>query len=395
MMPWSIYIHIPFCRHRCGYCDFNTFAGQEFRIPDYLQALESEILQVASGLEYKPLVHTVFFGGGTPSLLPAEGFERIFKVLNDHFIITNSLEATLEANPGTVTPDYLRRLRQIGLNRISLGMQSAQPHELRLLERQHGIEDVARAVNWAREAGFENLSLDLIYGLPGQSMEGWQDSIQHALSLAPDHLSIYCLTIEPGTPLMRKLNQGWITAPDDDLAADMLEWCMQELPDRGFEQYEISNFARRDAHGELLLSRHNCQYWRNQPYLGFGAGAHGSACGVRTENVGRIAAYLNRCQQVERRTFPLGPATLHSQKIDWQTEMQETMMVGLRLTQEGVDRSEFLERFHIDLMEVYGLQIERLIHLGLLEWTTTDAQKIRLTWKGRLLGNQVFMEFVG
>ncbi len=395
MTLWSIYIHIPFCRHRCGYCDFNTYARQEDRIADYINALESEIRQVAAAAPQKQPVHTIFFGGGTPSLIPVKGFEQIFRTLRDHFSLTDSIEATFEANPGTVNPEYLHSLRQIGLNRISLGMQSALPEELKLLERQHAVMDVARAVEWARKAGFDNLSLDLIYGLPGQSLASWQASLKQALAFEPDHLSIYCLTIEAGTPLMRKMKRGLFSAPDEDLAADMLEWSMNFLPEHGLEQYEISNFARQDARGELRLSRHNRQYWRNEPYLGFGAGAHGSMNGVRTENVARILAYIARCQTEEARSFPLGPAVLHSQKIDAQTEMQETMMVGLRLTREGVHRSGFLQRFGQELTTVYGKQIDRLVRLGLLEWAGEDQAILRLTWKGRLLGNQVFMEFVG
>ncbi|MBN2499264.1 MAG: radical SAM family heme chaperone HemW, partial [Anaerolineales bacterium] len=262
MAPISVYLHIPFCRHRCSYCDFNTYAGLESLMPNYVQALCNEVRQFASGSSDKQTVHTVFFGGGTPSLLPVDAFEQIFATLEDCFTILPGSEISLEANPGTVDLDYLRGLRSLGFNRISMGMQSAQPDELRFLERIHDYFDVTQAVRWARQAGFDNLSLDLIFGLPNQTLETWQENVNLALGMAPDHLSMYGLTVEHGTPLYHWVERGLVAEPDPDQAADMYEWAGDRMAGAGFEQYEISNWTGANAAGEARTCRHNLQYWR-------------------------------------------------------------------------------------------------------------------------------------
>jgi oxygen-independent coproporphyrinogen III oxidase len=392
---YSLYLHVPFCRHRCSYCDFNTFAGQNRWIPAYVQALCQEIRQVSASQSARIPVHTVFFGGGTPSLLAIEHFEAIFATLRQSFAFQPGAEITIEANPGTVSAEYLRDLRQIGVNRLSFGMQSAHPDDLRLLERQHDFFDVVRAVRWARQAGFDNLSLDLIFGLPGQSLERWRDTLDRALGMGTEHLSLYSLTIEHGTPLQRRWGKGMVPLVDDDLAADMYELAMDCLGAAGFIQYEISNWARPSSAESIYSCLHNLQYWRNQPYLGFGAGAHGYAGGARTMNVGRIKPFIDRCQDGKLVTFPAGPATRRVIPVDRRVEMQETMMVGLRLTQEGVSSRAFQQRFDQSLEVSFGAQIAPLQKNGLLEWTSEDDPHLRLTRRGRLLGNQVFMQFVG
>jgi oxygen-independent coproporphyrinogen-3 oxidase len=301
----------------------------------------------------------------------------------------------MEANPGTVSLEYLQGLYQIGVNRLSFGMQSAHPDDLRLLERQHDFYDVAQAVVWARKAGFDNLSLDLIFGLPGQSLERWADTLERALGIGPEHLSLYALTIEHGTPLQRRWARGMIPIVDDDLAAEMYELAMARLENAGFEQYEISNWARQRKELGVYSCLHNLQYWQNRPYLGFGAGAHGYAAGARTMNVGGIKPFIDRCTRPAKTAFPAGPAARRVLPIDRQTELQETMMVGLRLTQEGVSAAAFQTRFGQTLEQCFGAEIQRLISLGLLEWTSTADTHLRLTRRGRLLGNQVFMQFVG
>jgi oxygen-independent coproporphyrinogen-3 oxidase len=273
-------------------------------------------------------------------------------------------------------------------------MQSAHPDDLRLLERQHNFFDVDQAVRWARQAGFDNLNLDLIFGLPGQSIDRWGDTLERALGIGPEHLSLYSLTIEHGTPLQRRWARGMIPLVDDDLAAEMYELAMDRLDSAGFEQYEISNWARRAAN-ERYACRHNLQYWHNQPYLGFGAGAHGYAANTRTINVGGIRPFIERCAQTGGTVFPAGPAARRAIPIDRTTEMQETMMVGLRLTQEGVSKCRFQKRFGQTLEECFGMEIQHMLAVGLLEWTPGEDQHLRLTRRGRLLGNQVFMQFVG
>ena len=276
--PFSLYLHIPFCVHRCAYCDFNTYAGLEALIPEYVNALQREIGWSAhlagepgSGAGRLP-VHTLFFGGGTPSLLPLDRLELILSSVYSAFDVMADAELTLEANPGTLTPAYLNGLRRLGVNRLSLGVQSANPFELRMLERQHDYSDVIQSVAWARQAGFDNLSLDLIFGLPGQTMAVWQNTLALVGALQPEHLSLYALTLEHGTPMQHWVDRGLMLEPDGDAAADMYEWAGDYLDRQGFGQYEISNWARRMPGGGLRACRHNLQYWRGLPYLGFGAG---------------------------------------------------------------------------------------------------------------------------
>jgi oxygen-independent coproporphyrinogen III oxidase len=295
-------------------------------------------------------------------------------------------------------------------------VQSAHPGELRLLERGHDYSDVIRSVTWARRAGFDNLNLDLIFGLPEQRLETWQHTLDLALGLHPEHLSLYALSLEHGTPFGRWAARGLLSTPDPDTAAEMYEWASERLEDNGYTQYEISNWAGSGKNGDLLACRHNLQYWRNLPYLGFGAGAHGYAGSVRTANVLSPQSYIDRMgtgeASVEELTmnksamttdasplqFPRTPATQTSQIVDRSAEISETMMMGLRLLREGVSDRSFERRFGQTLEQVFGSKIERLVGLGLLEWIedglVDSDQVLRLTKKGRLLGNQAFVEFI-
>jgi oxygen-independent coproporphyrinogen-3 oxidase len=385
---YSLYFHIPFCVHRCAYCDFNTYSGQEGMIPAYVAALCSEIRKVAGAAGERLPAHTVFFGGGTPSLLSVEQLEKILVCVRDAFSLTPGAEICLEANPGTVSLNDLQKLHGLGFNRISLGVQSANPEELRQLERIHDYFEVIEAVKWARLAGFGNLNLDLIYGLPEQEMERWKRTVNLTLGLNPEHLSLYALTIEPGTPYGRWAEHGRLSQPDPDAAADMYEWAGERLKQAGFLQYEISNWAKSG-----FQCRHNLQYWRGQPYLGFGAGAHGYAAGVRYSNALRIKTYIEYCQEKGQKPFPLSPATIDFRGVNARVEMQETMMTGLRLTEEGISAASFRTRFGRDLMDVFGKEIDELVALGLLEWVGRQ-EIIRLTRRGRQVGNQAFLRFV-
>ncbi len=289
-------------------------------------------------------------------------------------------------------------MRRLGFNRLSFGVQSAHPQELRQLERIHDFFDVIESVRWAKQAGFENINLDLIYGLPEQSLARWQESLRRAVDLKPEHLSLYALTVETGTPYGRWASRGLMPMPDPDLAADMYEWATEYLAGAGFEQYEISNWAKAG-----FQCRHNLQYWRNQPYLGFGAGAHGYANGVRYSNFLRIKQYIERVgkpSKLDKFQFPLSPATVNHQQITREVEMQETMMTGLRLTGEGVSAKAFRDRFGVGLVDVFDKEIQASIRQGLLVWADVgdgadQSPVLRLTTRGRLLGNQVFMRFVG
>jgi oxygen-independent coproporphyrinogen-3 oxidase len=417
MESHSIYLHIPFCRHRCAYCDFNTYAGQEGLIPEYGRALVSEIQHLAQCTRRRLPAHSIYFGGGTPSVFPVIQFEEVFATLESAFDFQPELEVTIEANPGSLSLAYLRDLRSLGVNRLSLGMQSAHTRDLAFLERQHDYGDVIKTVTWVRQVGFDNLSLDLIFGLPDQLLENWEGSLTLALGLHPEHFSLYALTMEHGTPMQYWASRGLINTPDPDAAADMYELACEKLEAAGYQQYEISNWAiindktkmqnaeSREVelrelninsefciHHSAFISQHNLQYWRNQPYLGFGAGAHGFAGGVRTANVLSPKAYIQRLTRLSGSlSFPRTPATVTVQSIDRQTEMGETMMMGLRLTREGVSDKRFHARFGASMREVFGNEICKLVDWNLLEWVDDT---LRLTPRGRLLGNQVFLEFV-
>lgn len=392
--PLSLYLHIPFCTHRCAYCDFNTYAEQEDLIPAYCQALRQELRLVARSLGSQMDVHTVFFGGGTPSLLPAAEIGQVLDVIREHFVLLPEAELSLEANPGTISEDYLRKLCGLGINRLSLGVQSANFVELQVLERQHDYIDVIQAVRAARRAGFANINMDLIFGLPDQKLDSWQHTLELAVDLRPEHLALYALTLEHGTPMQRWTKRGLLPEPDPDLAADMYEHAARYLARAGYEQYEISNWAITGRDGEDRQCRHNLQYWRGQAYLGFGAGAHGYAAGVRTANVLAPQAYIQRCLEGAAAEFPRSPANVQAVRETPSQEMGSFMMMGLRLTQEGVADETFQQRFGIRLEDTYGSQIDRFVRLGLLEWTTNGGKRLRLTESGRLLGNQVFQEFI-
>ena len=280
-------------------------------------------------------------------------------------------------------------------NRISFGVQSANTEELRMLERTHNFFDVIEAVSSARKAGFDNLNLDLIYGLPEQNLKTWQTTVQRILNMHPEHISAYALTLEHGTPFGRWAAKGLLPLPDPDLAAGMYEWADEVLESAGYRQYEISNWAKPER-----ACRHNLQYWRSLPYLAFGAGAHGYANGYRYSNVLRIKTYIERLNTDHRplnTIFPLTPATVNHHKQSLQDDMSEFMMTGLRLTQEGVSEEEFQARFGQSMYEVYRNEIDELLKLGLIEnlvGTVTRPSILRVTKRGRLLGNQVFMRFV-
>ncbi len=304
----------------------------------------------------------------------------------------------MEANPGTLTKLYLSDLVSLGINRLSLGVQSTHTAELRLLERQHTFLDVLQSVTWARQAGLNNLNLDLIFGIPEQELDSWQCTIKLVTDLAPEHLSLYALTIEQGTPLAYWVDHGLLPKPDTDQAADMYEWVMEWLPAQGWNQYEISNWARDDTAGKSFACVHNLQYWRNLAYLGFGAGAHGYAEKVRTENVLSPITYIQCFKEfssIEGFAFPRTPATRSLLPVDRTAEIAETMMMGLRLVEDGISDLAFTNRFGSSLEAVFHEPITRLSTQGLVEWFQRgEDRSLRLTPRGRLLGNRVFIEFI-
>ncbi len=372
-----------------------TEAGKKHLIPAYLAALSQELNAVSVGFPPTSEVHTIYFGGGTPSLLPINGLQNLLRNIYDLFPVKKEAEITLEMNPGTITEDYVKGLQESGVNRLSIGLQSAVDAELKTLGRIHDYGQFLDSFLSARNAGFENISVDLIYGIPGQNISSWDESLKKVLELAPAHLSLYSLTIEKDSPFGQMVEKGILEEPDGDTLADMYDFASEKLEASGFLQYEISNWAKENPDGSLKSSRHNLQYWRNLPYLGFGTGAHGSMAGMRTENTTNIEDYIQRSNDHQKKDYPGSIATIEWQSIDKFEQMQETMMLGLRLTREGVSAREFFTRFGVELRSIFGKQVEKLISDGLLEIQSDERETIRLTRKGRLLGNLVFMNFVG
>jgi oxygen-independent coproporphyrinogen-3 oxidase len=395
-MEYSLYFHIPFCTHRCAYCDFNTYAKQEESIPEYVEALCREINFVSRNpqAESNP-IHTVFFGGGTPSLLAPAHFASILGGIRSNFDLREDAEITMEANPGTVTLETLQKFRALGINRISLGVQSANTEELRMLERIHNFFDVIQAVSSARKSGFDNINLDLIYGLPEQTFKTWQVTVKRILDLNPEHISAYALTLEHGTPFGKWSARGMLPITDPDLAADMYEWASEMFEKAGYLQYEISNWTKPGRR-----CKHNLQYWRGLPYLGLGAGAHGYANGFRYSNVLRIKTFIERLHNLNYSRddpvpinidFPLSPAAVNQHRQTPHDDMSEFMITGLRLTEEGISFPVFRHRFGQEMSDIYLNEINDLTKLGLVE---RSNDSLRLTRRGCLLGNQVFMRFV-
>ncbi|PKO05660.1 MAG: coproporphyrinogen III oxidase [Chloroflexi bacterium HGW-Chloroflexi-3] len=387
----SVYLHIPFCQKRCSYCDFNTFSGLNHLIPAYIHQLKKEISYYGKKFSKELPVKTIFFGGGTPTLMEGKLFKSLMEEIFDNFRILPNAEISLEANPGTVTLEYLQNLLGIGFNRISFGLQTSNPVYLELLGRIHDHYQSIQAIQWAKQAGFRNINLDLIYGLPGQTVDDWKKTLENGLNLSTQHISLYALGIEENTPLHDWVEKGMVENPDSDLAAEMYELADQLLLENGLECYEISNYYKVDENFDYRC-QHNLQYWRNQPYLGLGAGAHGYSNDVRYENVNGIMEYINLQKDANLSSALKSPVVKVLTEIDLFTAMQETMMVGLRLVSEGVSILEFTKRFSASPLEIFAKEIDLLVNNHLLE--IVDGDIIRLTKNARLLGNQVFLQFV-
>lgn len=391
-IPLALYLHIPFCAVRCAYCDFNTYAGLERLFGPYTAALAEEIRR-AGAARGRPAARTLFIGGGTPTVLPPDLLAGAVAACRDAFDVAPDAEITSEANPGTVDGAHFAALRAIGVNRLSMGVQSFDDAELRWLGRLHSADEAEAAFHAARTAGFNNINLDFMFGLPGQTSDTWTRTLERALRLAPEHLSLYSLTVEHGTPLFDRVRRGLSAEPDDDLAADLYAQAGEMLAAGGYEQYEISNWAlrrgqasgvRRQLPASSFQCHHNLVYWRHEPYLGFGAGAHSFAEERRWWNVKPTPEYIRR---IEAGASP----ERDGEMIDRRTAMGETMMLGLRLVQEGVTDARFRARFDVGLDDAFGAEIAGLAARGLLERL---PDRVRLTPGGRLLGNQVFAEFL-
>ena len=385
--PFALYVHIPFCTAKCTYCDFNSYAGQDSLMSPYAQAVAREASLWSTHLAGRK-IETVFFGGGTPSLLPLPDMELIMRALLGQFDIVPTAEISLEANPGTVDAAHLQGLRRLGFNRISFGVQSFHGEELRTLERIHDADEVEQAYAWARATGFENVNLDLIYGLERQTLEGWQVNLERALSMFPEHLSLYALTLEDGTPLTRDVNRGRNAGPDLDLQADMFEWSVERMGRSGYSHYEVSNWARSGHE-----CRHNLYYWRNRDWLGLGAGAHSHLRDRRFAGAASPSRYIALVNESEMAT---GDALEGMRQVgmreesDKEREMSETAFLALRL-REGLDIAAFESRFGVEFERVFGEAARETQALGLTEMS--DGH-LRLRDEAVLLGDEAFIRFL-
>ena len=375
MIEISIYIHVPFCRRRCAYCSFISYAGREADIPAYARALVQELrLRPVEDAEIK----TIYFGGGTPSLLPVDALSQILETVKERNKIADNAEITLEANPGTVSREYLKAIRSLGVNRLSLGVQSLEDVELGLLGRIHTSTQACESIHQAKETGFTNLSLDFIYGIPGRSLKTWRKMLNKIVSLGARHLSLYGLTLEEGTPLHEGIKNGKIQSPDPDAAASEYEMAEEMLQAAGYKQYEISNWSLPG-----FESRHNLVYWQRGPYLGLGVAAHSFLDNRRIANTSDLDVYLSALSE-----GILPPQT--AEVIDKAAALSEAVILGLRLN-EGISANDIKAHFSIDLHRHFANEIAECSSFGLLE---EQGRRLRLTPRGRLLGNEVFMRFV-
>ena len=366
----ALYIHIPWCRAICTYCDFDRQAHAFELVPAYVEALVADIRR-QPGVP----VHSIFFGGGTPSLLAASQLDIILRTCFQQFRVGQGTEVTLEANPGDLDRGRVAGFLGAGVNRLSLGIQSFDDGMLRLLGRRHSALEAEQAVREARAGGATNLSFDLMYALPGQSAEQWRATIERGLTLEPDHISAYLLTIDERVPLGRQVERGVLSLPDEDDVVEMYEDARRLLATAGYEHYEISNWAKPGR-----SSRHNLTYWRDEPYLGIGAGAASSYGGRRYKNTPDPAAYIAAVQGG-------GSALVEDERPDGQTAAQDHVSLGLRL-REGLSLPSFARRFGQDLLELGGSQLQELLQAGLLE---VRGERLRIAEVYLLVSNEVIL----
>ncbi|MFN8471626.1 MAG: radical SAM family heme chaperone HemW [Anaerolineae bacterium] len=378
--PLSVYVHIPFCHLRCNFCNLHAYGMRDYNpLPslrdDYADALCREVGMWADQVG-RARVATVFFGGGTPTELSLAQLGAVLGTIRERFEVAPDAEITVEGYPG-LDGGYLAGLCDMGVNRVSFGVQSFEPRLAAMLDRQHTPDDVWQTVSSAQALGL-SLALDFIYGLPTQTLEEWEATLDQAIALNPDHLSLYALSIEEATRLRALIQRGVLPPPDSDLAAEMYRLALERLPAHGYTQYELSNWAR-PGHD----CRHNQVYWRNEPWLGIGAGAHGWLNGRRSENIPSPTRYI---ESVRAERLPVA----HFEIIDPRTEMSETVVLGLR-TRQGVDLEAFAARFGRRLEDVYA---EPIGELSAWELVVIEEGHLRLTPAALLVANEVFVRFV-
>ena len=400
----ALYVHIPFCETKCPYCDFNTYAGIETLMPSYVGALANEIAGWGKALGRPPL-RSVFFGGGTPSYLPTRDLTRLMRAVRAAFDLPRGAEATLEANPGDTVRERLAATRRAGFNRVSVGVQSLDDEELRLLGRRHSAEQAKEGIAAARGAGFDNLNIDLIFGLPGQLVASWEHTLDEALALVPDHVSAYALTLEEDTPMAADVAAGRLREPDPDVGAEMYRLAQEMLSAAGYEQYEVSNWSRQGR-----ASVHNLAYWQGRPYLGVGPGAHSylwanglsaleelGADGARFATIRSPRAYVGAAAGWSpdgagtADAIARSPLVGEREALSRAAAMGDYLMMALRLN-EGVADADFAARFGEPIEASFGEPLAECAALGLL---AREQGRTLLTERGRLLGNEVFERVVG
>lgn len=373
----GMYIHIPFCQRKCHYCDFPSYAGMENYWEAYTEAVVKELTLKAEDFS-QATIKTLFIGGGTPSLLPYRLIERILETVHSKYRVIPHGEATIEANPGTLTPDKLKTYRKLGLNRISLGLQAAQEDLLKKLGRIHSYEDFLHAVDLAHQNGFQNINADLIFGIPGQSLEDWRMTLERVTALDLTHLSCYSLKIEEDTLFGDLKNQGRLEEVEEELDREMYHMAIDYLAERGFAQYELSNFAKPH-----YSCQHNINYWECGEYMGIGAGAHSFARNRRFANTPDVAAYIGGIKTGE-------PLLSEDITLDMEDRISERVILGLRMNR-GVDLEVLSLELNVDLEMKYAEKIEKLLAWKLVEHCGTV---LKLTKRGMDLANSVFIEFI-
>lgn len=382
LLPRSVYVHVPFCVHRCGYCDFTLVAGKDHLIDDYLTALEIELNDTATWGEFanqgQPIpVDTLYLGGGTPTHLAPLELQRLFKLLFKHFQLADGAEFTVEANPVDLTEEKIAALYEAGVNRISLGVQSFDESALQVLERDHTRDTIITGMNRLK-GRIDNISLDLIFAVPGQSLPQWQDTLKEAVSLDPTHLSTYCLTFEMGTPFYSRLQKGNLREADDELQREMYAEVMEFLPEQGYEQYEISSFAKPGCR-----SQHNQVYWSGRGYFGFGPGAARYLSGARETNHRSVSTWLKNVSAGDS-------GTAETEQLSDKDRAHERLILGLRQI-DGINVEQFTQETGFDVRELAETGIEKLILSGHLEQQET---MLRLTREGRFFADSVTLELM-
>lgn len=384
----GLYIHIPFCKKKCEYCDFVSYAGKESLVDSYMKWLKYEIKEVGEGnrLDYEDgldkaiNVETIYIGGGTPSVISANYIEEIMEVIKSNYNISENAEITIEVNPGTVDEDKLEKYRKSGINRLSIGLQATQDRLLEKIGRIHTFNEFINTYSAARVVGFKNINVDLMLGLPKQSIEDLEESLDKVIELKPEHISVYSLIIEEGTPFYKKVEEGKLDLPSDEIERKMYWMVKAKLEEAGYNHYEISNYAKKG-----FESKHNVSCWNQGEYIGFGVAAHSYTNDVRYSNIDNIEKYIENFEK----NSEIDNFVFH-EKLNLESKMKEFMILGLRKI-EGVNISDFKNKFGQNPIFLYRKELEKLTNEDLIE---IDGNKIRLSNKGLDLANLVWEEFV-